>query len=68
MGDHEAQGDEYVHKAEKKLKGWGFFGSKYEDAAELFDKAANSFKLGKACLSVSTLLLLVLLRICILLT
>ncbi|TVU42368.1 hypothetical protein EJB05_08770 [Eragrostis curvula] len=47
MGDHEARGDDFEKKAEKKLSGWGLFGSKYEDAAELFDKAANSFKLAK---------------------
>ena len=37
-------------KAEKKLKGGlfgSFFGNKYEDAAELYEQAANSFKLGK---------------------
>jgi len=47
MGDHEARGDDFEKKAEKKLTGWGIFGSKYEDAADLFDKAANSFKLAK---------------------
>ncbi|KAL6599157.1 hypothetical protein ACP70R_046021 [Stipagrostis hirtigluma subsp. patula] len=47
MGDHEARGDEFEKKAEKKLSGWGLFGSKHEDAADLFDKAANSFKLAK---------------------
>jgi hypothetical protein len=49
MGDHEARGDDFEKKAEKKLTGWGLFGSKYEDAADLFDKAANSFKLAKNC-------------------
>ena len=49
MGDHEARGDDFEKKAEKKLTGWGIFGSKYEDAADLFDKAANSFKLAKNC-------------------
>lgn len=34
--------------ANKKLSGWGLFGSKYEDAAELYEKAANSFKLAKS--------------------
>ncbi len=34
-------------QAEKKLKGFGFFGNKYEDAAELFEKAANNYKLAK---------------------
>ncbi|XP_059429704.1 alpha-soluble NSF attachment protein 2-like [Corylus avellana] len=48
MGDQIARADEFEKKAEKKLNGWGLFGSKYEDAADLFDKAANSFKLGKS--------------------
>ncbi|XP_051123092.1 alpha-soluble NSF attachment protein-like [Andrographis paniculata] len=47
MGDHLARGEDFEQKAEKKLSGWGLFGSKYEDASELFDKAANSFKLAK---------------------
>ncbi|KAJ0968733.1 hypothetical protein J5N97_021610 [Dioscorea zingiberensis] len=47
MADQEARGDEFEKKAEKKLTGWGFFGSKYDDAADLFDKAANCFKLAK---------------------
>lgn len=49
MGDFIAKADEFEKKAEKKLGGWGFFGSKHEDAAELFDKAANSYKLAKSC-------------------
>lgn len=49
MADHEARGDDFEKKAEKKLTGWGLFGSKYEDAADLFDKAGNSFKLAKNC-------------------
>ncbi|KAJ3698386.1 hypothetical protein LUZ61_002091 [Rhynchospora tenuis] len=47
MGDFEAKGDELERKAEKKLAGWGIFGSKQEDAADLYDKAANQFKLAK---------------------
>ncbi|KAB5538635.1 hypothetical protein DKX38_016168 [Salix brachista] len=43
-----AKGDDLEKKAEKKLNGWGFFGSKHEDAADLFDKAANNFKLAKS--------------------
>lgn len=49
MGDQLARGEEFEKKAEKKLNGWGLFGSKYEDAADLFEKAANAFKLGKSC-------------------
>lgn len=50
MGDQVARAEEFEKKAEKKLNGWGLFGSKYEDAADLFDKAANSFKLAKSCI------------------
>jgi hypothetical protein len=49
MADQEAKGEEFERKAEKKLKGWGIFGSKYEDAADLFEKAGNCYKLAKAC-------------------
>ncbi|XWS32685.1 hypothetical protein CRYUN_Cryun22dG0011100 [Craigia yunnanensis] len=48
MGEQLARGEEFEKKAEKKLSGWGLFGSKYEDAADLFDKAANCFKLAKS--------------------
>ncbi|XVE67780.1 hypothetical protein DITRI_Ditri09bG0015600 [Diplodiscus trichospermus] len=48
MGDQLARGEELEKKAEKKLTSWGLFGSKYEDAADLFDKAANCFKLAKS--------------------
>ncbi|KAA8534009.1 hypothetical protein F0562_031526 [Nyssa sinensis] len=48
MADQIARGGEFEKKAEKKLNGWGLFGSKYEDAADLFDKAANCFKLAKS--------------------
>mmetsp|Transcript_18538 Transcript_18538/g.54950 ORF Transcript_18538/g.54950 Transcript_18538/m.54950 type:complete len:319 (+) Transcript_18538:47-1003(+) len=38
-----------VEKAEKKLASWSLFGggSKYEDAAEMYTKAANLFKVSK---------------------
>jgi alpha-soluble NSF attachment protein len=48
MADQLARAEDFEKKAEKKLSGWGLFGSKYEDAADLFDKAANSFKLAKS--------------------
>ncbi|KAL2317073.1 hypothetical protein Fmac_030949 [Flemingia macrophylla] len=48
MGDHLARAEDFQNKAEKKLGGWGLFSSKFEDAAELFDKSANSFKLAKS--------------------
>lgn len=56
MGDQLARGEEYEKKAEKKLNSWSFLGSKYEDAADLFDKAANCFKLAKACTSPSSVI------------
>lgn len=58
MADQLAKGEEFEKKAEKKLHGWGLFGSKYEDASELFDKAANSYKLAKSCNSLNHCLLL----------
>ncbi|KAG6399674.1 hypothetical protein SASPL_141155 [Salvia splendens] len=48
MGDHLARAEDFESKAVKKLSGWGLFGSEFEDAADLFDKAANSFKLSKS--------------------
>ncbi|KAG4953251.1 hypothetical protein JHK87_038845 [Glycine soja] len=48
MGDHLARAEDFENKAEKKLSGWGLFGSKFEDAADLFDKSANSYKLAKS--------------------
>lgn len=49
MADQIAKGEEFEKQAEKKLTGWAFFGSKHEDAADLFEKAANFYKLGKSC-------------------
>lgn len=49
MGDHLARAQDFESKAEKRLSGWGLFGSKFEDAADLFDKSANSYKLAKSC-------------------
>jgi alpha-soluble NSF attachment protein len=48
MADSVAKGDDLYNKAEKKLKGWGLFGNKYDEAAELLEKAANYYKLGKS--------------------
>ncbi|CAJ2644157.1 alpha-soluble NSF attachment protein 2 [Trifolium pratense] len=48
MADQLARAEDFEKKAEKKLSGWGLFGSKFEDAADLFDKSANSFKLAKS--------------------
>lgn len=49
MGDSAARAAELVKKAEKKLNSFGFFGNKYEDAAELLEKAAVQLKLAQAC-------------------
>lgn len=49
MSDQIAKGLEFEKKAEKKLNGWGLLGSKYEDAGDLFEKAANCYKLAKSC-------------------
>lgn len=52
MGENlEAKGAEYEERAEKKLKSWGVLGSKYEDAADLLEKAGNSYKLAKTCVT-----------------
>uniref|UniRef100_M1BF97 Alpha-soluble NSF attachment protein n=1 Tax=Solanum tuberosum TaxID=4113 RepID=M1BF97_SOLTU len=48
MGDQISRGEELVKKAEKKLNGWGFFGSKYYDAAYLLHKAVDCFELTKS--------------------
>ncbi|CAL1378536.1 unnamed protein product [Linum trigynum] len=48
MGDQIAKGEEFERKAEKKISGWSVFGSKHEDAAELYAKSANHFKLAKS--------------------
>jgi alpha-soluble NSF attachment protein len=48
MGDQLGRAEEFEKKAEKKLTGWSLFSSKYEDAADLFDRAANSYKLAKS--------------------
>lgn len=48
MADQEAKGYEFEKKADKKMQGWSIFGSKYDDAAELYEKAGNSYKLAKS--------------------
>ncbi|CAA0836640.1 Alpha-soluble NSF attachment protein 2 [Striga hermonthica] len=48
MDDNLAMAADFESRAEKKLAGWSLFGSKYEDAAELFDKAASAYKLAKS--------------------
>ena len=44
MADFTAKGQDLREQAEKKLKSLGWFGNKYEEAAELLEKAANNFK------------------------
>ncbi|KAG2226474.1 hypothetical protein INT45_014218 [Circinella minor] len=45
----EQQARELITQAQKKLKSWSFFGpsNKYEDAAELYEKAGNMYKLAQ---------------------
>ena len=49
MGEAKAQ--ELIAKADKKLTSWfaSLSGSKYEDAEELYTKAANQLKVIKSC-------------------
>ena len=50
MADYAAKAQEWAAKADKRLKSFSRFGgNKYEDAAEMYEKAANQFKLAKAC-------------------
>ncbi|KAK9075414.1 hypothetical protein SSX86_003737 [Deinandra increscens subsp. villosa] len=48
MSDHIAKGEDLEKQAEKKLSDWTLFGSKHEDAADLYEKAANFYKIGKS--------------------
>lgn len=49
----EQQARDLINQAQKKLNSWSFFGpsNKYEDAAELYEKAGNMFKLAQQCKS-----------------
>ena len=51
MSSQEAKAHELVKAADKKLTSWfaSFTGSKYEDAEEIYKKAANQFKVAKCC-------------------
>lgn len=47
---NEEKGNEMMEKGEQRLKKWSLFGSnttKYEEAAEIFEKAGNFYKLAK---------------------
>lgn len=47
----EQQAKDLITQAQKKLNSWSFFGpsNKCEDAAELYEKAGNMFKLAQQC-------------------
>lgn len=52
MSDYAAKAEDFMAKARKKLQGSSmlasmFGGNKYEDAAELLEKASNNYKLAK---------------------
>ncbi|KAG0167666.1 hypothetical protein DFQ28_005844 [Apophysomyces sp. BC1034] len=49
MSASEQQAKELIAQAQKKLNSWSFFGpsNKYEDAAEIYEKAGNMFKLAQ---------------------
>lgn len=50
MSEHQAH--DLILQAEKKLNSWTWFNStnKQEDAAEIYEKAGNTFKLAQRCL------------------
>lgn len=39
-----------VKQGDKKLSKWVYFGQRYEDAKDCYEKAANLFKLTKQCM------------------
>ncbi len=48
--DYAAKAADWAAKADKKLKSFSLFGgNKYEEAAEMYEKAANQYKLAKSC-------------------
>ena len=48
--DYAGKAQELATRADKRLKSFSLFGgNKYEEAAEMYEKAANQFKLAKAC-------------------
>lgn len=53
----EEKAAQYVQQAEKKLGKSGFFsmlsgGNKNEEAADLYSKAANCYKMAKQCMDI----------------
>jgi alpha-soluble NSF attachment protein len=49
MSEFMSRAKGYVAQGDRKLLSLGWFSNKYEEAAELFEKGANQFKLAKAC-------------------
>ena len=48
--DYAGKAQELATRADKRLKSFSLFGgNKYEEAADMYEKAANQFKLAKAC-------------------
>lgn len=47
----ELQAQELLQQADKRLNSWSWFssGNKEEDAAALYEKAGNTFKLAQRC-------------------
>lgn len=45
--EHGSKGRSLVGQGDRKLLSFGWFGNKYEDAADLFERGANHFKLAK---------------------
>lgn len=69
MATQEEKAAQYVQQAEKKMTKTGFLsmlsgGNKNEDAAELYSKAANCYKMAKKCMCVSPAFLFLLSYIC----
>ena len=50
MSEHQAQ--DLLVQAEKRLSSWTWFNStnKQEDAAEIYEKAGNTFRLAQRCM------------------
>lgn len=49
MSEFTSRGKSYVAQGDRKLLAFGWFSNKYEEAADLFERGANQFKLAKAC-------------------
>ena len=61
MGDHDKRAEALIMDANKKMKPSGVFSMfsspRFDEAAELLAKAANSYKIAKKCESVLPILL-----------